>query len=63
MSDPNVNTQAEIYASIRDKALEEAAKECEKARFRISSGPHLGYPVEGVGEHFATCIRALKSKP
>ena len=27
--DPNVNTQAEIYAQVRDKALEEAARVCE----------------------------------
>lgn len=58
MTDPNVNTQAEIYANIRDRALEEAAQEaiayaqrCEANHWK--SGEDAGYDLAGY-------IRALK---
>ena len=44
-TDPNENTQAEIYANIRDKALEEAAHEAW---------------VSGADRNVVEAIRALK---
>lgn len=58
MSDPNVNTQAEIYAQIRDNALEEAAKVCEREICNCC------WDDEGIfaAEHLADKIRSLKAK-
>ena len=63
MSDPNVNTAAEIYAQIRDKALEDAAKVC----IISSNEPSSLWEEQGcwshAAEHCAALIRALKRQP
>ena len=59
MNDPNVNTQAEIYAQIRDKALEEAAKCAESVTWDEAHGAFN----EGWIGAAALKIRALKRQP
>ena len=55
--DPNVNTQAEIYAQIRDSALEDAARVCDK-KCADSSLEMFKIAMR----LSATAIRALKNK-
>jgi hypothetical protein len=58
------NELAEIYANIRDKALEEAAVECERQADLCqpdSPAEHNSWPF--ALQQCARKVRALKSKP
>ena len=56
MADPNVNVPAEVYANIRNKALEEAAKVCDEASDLHANGEDW----MRAAEFCASDIRALK---
>ena len=58
MADPNVNTQAEILANVRNKALEEAAAICDEASDLHANGEDW----MRCAEFCASDIRALKTK-
>ena len=63
-ANPNGATLAEIYANIRDKALEEAALEAEGRGLEWAwADDHERRGEEAVFNNVASRIRALKSKP
>ena len=61
MADPNVNTQAEILANVRNKALEEAARKCDDRTSRTNTRCDDRTLPQEYQNEAAACARAIRA--